>query len=142
MNIDFCYENKHDGGPANAKSELELVAGDFPLLIGLDDIALFEVLEVREADTALKASGNLLDIFLEPLERLHLTLPDDGAFSQKANLGISGDDTVGDHATGDGADTRDTEDLSNLSVSGDHLFVLGFKKAEHCVLNILSLIHI
>src|SRR5690606_30744945 len=42
----------------------------------LEDVLLLDVVEALEADAALEALGDLLDVVLEALERVDLALPD------------------------------------------------------------------
>src|SRR6476619_286293 len=86
----------HDGGTgipsaSRAVTPRELIAplsqptsgaGDFPELVGLDDVALLEVLEIAEADAAFEALLHLAGVVLEPLERSDRAVPDDHAFAQ------------------------------------------------------------
>ncbi len=46
-----------------------LDAGNLTKLVGLDDVAGLEVLEVGQADTALIAVGDFLDVVLEATQR-------------------------------------------------------------------------
>src|SRR5690606_14742194 len=106
---------------------------DLAELVGLDDVALLEVLEVGEADAALVAGGDLGDLVLDALERLDLALPDHRALTEEAHLGATGDDAVQHVATGDPTHGRHPEDLAHLGVARDHLFVLRREQAEHGV---------
>src|SRR5207302_9115170 len=72
----------HDGGTgipsaSRAVTRRELIAppfqpssgaGDFPELVGLDDVALIEILEVADADAAFQALLHIAGVILEPLE--------------------------------------------------------------------------
>ena len=51
--------------------------GDLPLVVGLDDVAVLQVLVVREADTALEPGLHLTGVVLEPAQRGDGALPDD-----------------------------------------------------------------
>src|SRR5690606_12199471 len=111
---------------------------DLALLVGLDDVAFLEVLEVRQTDTALEPGADLGGVVLEPPQRLDRALPDDGALTQEADLGVARDDAALDHATGDLADAGHGEDLADLGLAGDDLFVLGGEHAEHGRLHVLE----
>src|SRR5437016_6806867 len=95
---------------------------DLALLVGLDDVAGLQVLEVGEADAALVAGLDLAHVVLESLERRDGAGPDDDTLAQEADLRAPRDHTVLDVAAGDGADARDAEHLAHLGVAGDHLF--------------------
>src|SRR3981081_3473207 len=89
----------HDGGTgipsaSRAVTRRELVAppsqpssgaGAFPELVGLDDVALLEVLEVAEADAAFESLLHLAGVVLEPLERGNRAVPDDDAVAQETD---------------------------------------------------------
>src|SRR3954452_669349 len=98
---------------------------DLALFVRLDDVTGLEVLEVGQPDAALEALVDLTSVVLEPLERLDRALPDDDALAQEADLGATGDRAAGDVAAGDLAHLRHREDLADLGVAGDDLFVLG-----------------
>jgi len=51
---------------------------------GFNDIALLNIVEVDETDTALEASLDFLGVILEALERLDATRPDDGGIAKQA----------------------------------------------------------
>src|SRR5205814_1655469 len=97
----------HDGGTgipsaSRAVARRELIAppsqpasgaGDFPELVGLDDVALLEVLEIAEADAAFEALLHLAGVVLEPLERGDRAVPDDDAVAQEPDPGAARDPT-------------------------------------------------
>src|SRR5580658_4483866 len=85
--------------------------GDLALVVGLNDVAVLEVLEVREPDTALEARRHFADVVLEAAQRVDGTLPDDRSLAQEAHLGPAGDLAVTHVATGHGADPGHPEDL-------------------------------
>src|SRR5688572_30111401 len=101
---------------------------DLSLLVRLDDVALLEVLEVGQPDAALEARLHLTGVVLEALERVDRALPDDGSVAQEPHLRVAGDDAVGDVAARDLADPGHREDLADLGLARDHLFVLGGEK--------------
>src|SRR5581483_2455587 len=80
--------------------------GDLLELIGLDDVALLEVLEVGEPNAALEAGRHRARVVLEPLERLDRAVPDDDALAQEPHARAARDDAVGDVATRDLPDAR------------------------------------
>src|SRR5438093_4431188 len=94
-------------------------AGDFPELVGLDDVALLEVLEIAEADAAFEALLHLAGIVLEPLERGDRPVPDDDAVAQEPDPPAPSDHAVLHVAAGHPADTRDGENLADLVVALD-----------------------
>src|SRR5262245_27899562 len=102
-------------------------AGDLALLVRLDDVAVFEVLVVLEADTALEARLHLAHVLLEPLERRDRAVPDDDAVAQEAHLRPARDGAVTHEAPGDSTDTRHRDDLAHLGLAGDHFLELGLE---------------
>src|SRR5579871_3505201 len=82
---------------------------DLPLLVGLDDVALVQVLEVGEADAALEALVHLAHVILEAPQRGDGALPDHHALAQEAHLRAAGDDAAADVAAGDRPGAGDAE---------------------------------
>src|SRR5688572_22952031 len=108
------------------------------VLVGLDDVALLEVLVVREAHGALESLSDLAGVVLEALERGDGAVPDDGALTDVADLGAPGDHAVAHHTPGNLAHSWDLEDLEHLGVAGDDLLVLGLEHAHHGGLDLLE----
>src|SRR5580700_10129930 len=96
---------------------------DLALLKRFDDVARPEVLEVGQTDAALESGCNLACVVLEAPQRGDGALPDDGPFTQEPHLRAAGDLALSDIAPGDGADTRDAEDLPHFGFPGDDLLV-------------------
>src|SRR5205807_9400763 len=65
---------------------VRLRPGDLTILVGLDDVALLAVLEIAEADAALKALADLAGILLETLERSDSSLRDQRSLPQAADF--------------------------------------------------------
>src|SRR3984893_7861396 len=117
----------HDGGTgipsaSRAVTRRELIAppsqpssgaGDFPELVGLDDVAGLEVLEVAEADAAFEALLDLAGVVLEPLERGDRAVPDHDPLAQETDSRAARDHAVLHVAAGHPADTRDREHLAD-----------------------------
>src|ERR1700733_591151 len=112
--------------------------GDLALVVGLNDVAVLEVLEVGEPDTALEARCDLAHIVLEAAQRVDRTLPDDGALAQEAHLRAAGDLAVAHVAPGHGADPGHPEDLAHLGLARDDLLVDRGEQTEHGRLNVLE----
>src|SRR4051812_21854565 len=142
----------HDGGTgipsaSRAVTRRELIAppsqsssgaGDFPELVGLDDVALLEVLEVAEADAAFEALLHLAGVVLETLQRRDLTVPDHDAIAQEPDARAAGDHAVLHVATGHPADARDREHLADLGVAGDDFLELGLEHADQRLLHVFE----
>src|SRR2546421_5084368 len=142
----------HDGGTgipsaSRAVTRCELIAppsqpssgaGDFPELVGLDDVALLEVLEVAEADAAFESLLHLAGVVLEPLERGDCAVPDDDAVAQETDPRAACDHAVLHVAAGHPADTRDREHLTDLGVARDDLLELGLEHADERLLHVLE----
>src|SRR3954451_8244136 len=91
------------------------VPGDLAHLEGLDDVALLDVLEVPQHQTALEALADLGGVVLLPLERGQVeVVGDDGAVADHPHLGVASDHATGHHAAGDVADLRRAEDRTDL----------------------------
>src|SRR5918995_1589209 len=80
----ICHDSPQRRRPPSAPRDLLFVEG-------LDEVALFQILEVGQADAALEALTDFTRVFLEPLERRDLALPDDRAVTEEANLRAAGD---------------------------------------------------
>src|SRR4249919_613664 len=142
----------HDGGTgipraSRAVARRELIAppsqptsgaGDFPELVGLDDVAGLEVLEVAKADAAFEALLHLAGVVLEPLQRRDLTVPDHDAVAQEPDARAARDHAVLHVATGHPADSRDREHLADLGVAGDDFFELGLEHADERLLHVFE----
>src|SRR6266700_6112199 len=57
---------------------------DLAHLVDLDDVALLDVVEVREVDTAFEALGDLARVILEPAELVDRGLVDDRTVTDDA----------------------------------------------------------
>src|SRR4029453_9831696 len=98
-------------------------ARELAQVVGLDDVARLEVLEIGQADAALEPLTALPGIFLEAPQRRDLAMPDHGALAQEAHLRAPRDDARQHVTAGDRTDPRHPEDLAHLGFSGDDLFV-------------------
>ena len=77
--------------PLHPPSVSALRTWDLALLEGLDHVAVFQVLEVGEADPALEARLHLAHVVFEPAQRVDGPLPDDDAVVQEPHLRTPGD---------------------------------------------------
>src|SRR5205814_716890 len=95
----------------------------------LDDIALFEVVVVREPDPALKVLLYLALVVTEaaqrvdPIGRDHLAAPPD------ASARAADDSAIGHEGAGDDRALADAEDLAHLRPALDHLYLLRLEQA-------------
>src|SRR4051794_15783992 len=94
---------------AGTEPELRELALDLAGLVGLQHVALLDVLEVREHDAALEAGRDLAHILVEALERVDRRVVDDRAVAHHADAAAAADRPVGDVAAGDRADARGAE---------------------------------
>src|SRR3954454_13863928 len=95
----------------------------------LEDVAHLDVLIALEHDAALEALVDLLDVVLEAPQRADAPCPDHRPVADQANLGDAGDLSVGDHAAGDRAHARGTEELFDLRLADRLLDLLGLQHA-------------
>src|ERR1044072_7418003 len=102
-----------EGTKENLFSELLLHLFDFE---GLDDVLLLDVAVALEADTALEALGDLLDVVLEALERVELAFPDDGVVAGEAGVARTDDLALDDVRAGDD-DAADLEDGADFRLA-------------------------
>ena len=85
-----------------------------------DDVALFEVVVVGEADAALVVGGDLADVVAEAAQRLDLVGRDDLAAAPDPRAAAD-DPAVGDVRAGDDGALADAEDLADLGATLDDL---------------------
>src|SRR5690606_28652081 len=90
-------------------------------LKGGDDVALLEVGESIERDTAIETFADFLGVILEALETVESAFPNDVFAAPQAYERVATHDTVRNHATGDDTSLGDLEDLANLGFA-DRLF--------------------
>ncbi len=108
-------------------------ACDFLDVIGFDEVAFFDVVEVGESDAAFCAGLDLSDVVFEAAERGDLAgVEDDDAVACEADHGVVFDDSVGDDAAGDVPEFGDFEDLFDVGVAGDGFASFGFEEACEC----------
>src|SRR3954463_221026 len=88
---------------------------NLPHLEGLDDVALLDVLVVPQDQTALEALADLGGVVLLPLQRREVEVVGHArAVADHPDLGVAPDHAPDDHAAGDVADLRRTEDRADL----------------------------
>ena len=99
-------------------------AGNFLDLERFDHIAFANIVIVFDGHAALKAVADFADIVLEAPERPELTLIDDHVIAQQTASGIAADDAIHDTATGNLADLGDRENLADLGMADNDLFLI------------------
>src|SRR6478609_6481316 len=104
-------------------------AGDLPHLERLDDVALLDVLEVAQDQTALEALADLGGVVLLALQR--------GQVEVVGHDRAAADHAAGDHATGDVADLGRAEDRADLRLPQGRLLEL---RLEHALEGRLDLV--
>src|SRR5690606_16062001 len=128
-----------DGGRArSARPPTSSLARLLAELVRLDHVTDLDVGELAERETAFEALADLHDVVLEPPQRADReVLPDNHAVTQQACLGVTPDLTRRDQATGDGADLRGLEHLTDLSPTEVDLLV---HRLEHALQGLLDLL--
>ena len=104
----------------------------------LESIALSDVVELLDADTALVALGYLLNVVLEATERGDLILEDNYTVTNDTDLRLTGDLTVLDIASCDNADTGYANGLSDLRMAKENLLVRGSEQTLHSRLYLID----
>ena len=94
--------------------------------IAFDNVADLDVLVTVDANAALVALLDRLDIVFEAAQRGNLALVDDLGVTNNAHLVIAGDFALGDVATGNIADLRNAEHVADLGRTG--VFVDEFRR--------------
>ena len=104
----------------------------------LDNVTFLDVVEIRNAHAAFVPAADFLDVVLEAAKGTDSSLVDDDSVPDDADFGIPDHLSAEDSASGDEADTGDTESVTDLSPSLRLLAVGGIKKAEHGFLNVFG----
>src|ERR1044072_3989775 len=129
----FCLSERTPGIRRSNRSTATTTAldaaGDLFDLVGLDDVAVLEVLIVLQADAALVAVANLADVVLEPAERRDLAVVDDDAVAHETRPRVASDRARPDVAPRDDAELRHPEGLPDLRLAEDPLALLWFQQA-------------
>src|SRR5690606_34617255 len=113
-------------------------AGDLSDLVDLDEVALLDVVEVGQADTALEALGHLANVVLEPLERVDGPVVGDDSGAQQPGTGTALDHAFGDVATGDGSDPGNPEHGPDLGGAEHDFLLLGGELANQGLFDLVQ----
>src|SRR3954454_4776963 len=109
-----------------------------PRLVALEHVALFDVVEVVEQDSALEALLDLAYVVLDAAERTDRRLVDDGSVTDDANLRTAADDAARHHAAGDVAEPRRAEDRAHFDLAEDRLGLDRLEHADERLLDVLG----
>src|SRR6202043_1402623 len=90
-----------------------------------------------DADAALHAVGDFLDIILEAAQGADLALEDLFATAHDANLCIAAQDAFRYPGAGDGADLGNADDVDDLGTAKEVLLEGGIEEAEHGFANLI-----
>src|SRR5919109_2000627 len=118
--------------------DLEVSALDLLRLEGLEDVALFHVVETLEQDAALEALLYLARVVLEAAEARDAGLVDDRPFAHDTDLRVAADDAPRDVAAGDDAQARRAEERTHLGFADRLLDALGRQHADERLLDVLG----
>src|SRR6478735_4365947 len=125
--------------PASPGNQSRSGAGDLPHLEALHDVALLDVVEAAERQTALEALADLGHVVLLPAQRRQVEVVGRHvAVADEPRLGVATDDTARDHAAGDVADLAGAEDLADLGLAERDLLELRLEHALECRLDLLD----
>ena len=111
---------------------------DLARLVGLENVAFLDVVEVVEQDAALEALGDLSCVLLEALELRDRRVVDHGSVAHDAHLRAPPHDARCDHAAGDRAEPRDLEEGAHLGLADDLLGLDGGEHADERLLDVLG----
>nr|AAG49549.1 unknown [Myxococcus xanthus DK 1622] len=100
-------------------------------LVRLDDVTGLEVVEALDADTALEALRDFLDVVLEAPQRRHLPGEQLLVLAHEADDGAALHDAIQHRRTGDGAQTRHVEGVAHLRATQLALGADGLQQALH-----------
>src|SRR5215212_859571 len=104
---------------------------DLDDLEGLQDVALFDVVEVLDADAALEALADRAYVVAETLQGGDVALVDHGSVAHHANAIVARDLTPGHVAARDGTHARNPEESAHLGSARLVLCGLGSEHAAH-----------
>ena len=85
--------------------------------ICLEDISLFDIVELCKSHTALIALGDLFDVVFETFEAIELIISDNYTVTDYADIGASRDLAFKDITTGNSTDVADLIYLADLRSS-------------------------
>ena len=111
-----------------------LVPGDFFHRVALDDVALFDVVVVFDADTALITLCDFLGVVLVSLEGRDLAFVDDDTVTHQSDGLVADDLAVCNVRAADDAHVRHLEGLSDLDCSQYDFLVFRIEHTLHRVL--------
>src|SRR5690606_29172576 len=94
---------------------------DFDALEALDLVARLHVVVLLDADAALGAAADLVDVLLEAAQGFQLALEDHGVVAQHADRLAALDHAFHDHAAGHGAELGAAEHVADLGRADDLL---------------------
>src|SRR5262245_2375082 len=100
-------------------------------LVGLDDVALLDLVPAGDHHAALVALLDLADVVLEPAQAADLALVDLDGVADDAQVRLPVDLALGDHAAGDRAHLRDRERLADLQLTHRDLALDRREQAGH-----------
>src|SRR5437868_13137433 len=80
---------------------------DFLDLVGLENVALFQIVEASQLEAAFQSFAYLARIILLALERLHRIVADDAVFANQAHAGVALHHAGQHSAASDRADAAD-----------------------------------
>ena len=110
---------------------------DFLDLVGFDNVAFLDVVEVLDAKTAVVSGGNFLDVVLASFQRCQDAFLDDDTIADDSDLCGSCDLTFFDHTAGDCSDLGNLEGLPYFQCGG-YNFLL--HRGEHTFYTALDLV--
>src|SRR5687768_15708334 len=87
--------------PMPTNTVLRLGPRDLADFVDLDHVALVDIAEVLQTDSAFKAAGHLADVLFETAQRAEAAFPDNRAVPGQPALGIALNLPVGHHAAGE-----------------------------------------
>src|ERR1700730_9836505 len=133
--------------PAPRNDILELDArasrcgfGENLLLHGeaFEQIADFDVVEVRNSDAAFETRANFVGIFLEPAQRTDSAGVNHHSFTNDAHFGIALDDAVENVTAGDRADALDAESIAHFGAAEMRFLEDGLEQAGHGLFDLVG----
>src|SRR5579863_1740902 len=103
-------------------------------LEAFQNVADFDVVEVRDADAALKSSAHFARVVLESLQRTQLRRVDHRFVAQYAHLRFALEDAIDDVAASDRTRACDAERVANFRATQIRLLYDGLEQSFHRLL--------
>ena len=105
---------------------------------GFDDIALLNIVEVDETDTALEAGSHLFDIVFITFQGVEIACMDHNSVANEPRFVASVHLAFGYKGTGNSSDLRYFEYFAHLNFTCYHFFFHFIEHSDHCRFHVVD----